>query len=60
MLEDLQNQETLFCFQHIRQSILLHGENFVFDGLREFAALVNSEIAALLLGGAVGHAFGNF
>src|SRR6266481_5947258 len=59
MLQHLQNQESLFRFRHFRQLVFLHVENFVFELLGKFSALVHTQEAALRFRFAVGKPFGH-
>ena len=60
MFQNLKNQIALLGFHYVRQIILLHLENGVFQFFGKFAALVDSEEAALRFGAAVGKALGHF
>ena len=60
VLQDLQNQVALLGFHDLGQLIALHLEDFVFEFLGKFAALVDAEKTALALGAAIGKALGDF
>ena len=60
VLQHLQDQVALLGLDDVGQTVLLHGENCVFEFLGKFAALVNRQEAALLGGAAVGQPLGDF
>src|SRR5690242_3316076 len=60
VLQHLQNQVALLGLQDVGELVPLHRKNFVFEFLGQFAALVRAQVAALILGGAVRVALGNF
>ena len=59
VFQHLKDQVALLGLQHLGELIPLHRKNFVFEFLRQLAPLVCAQIAALILGAAVGVALRN-